>query len=55
MTEREQTEHFVTELDKLIDRFCHEYDLTYAAMVGCLCIKASQLSMDTKPEVEGDE
>lgn len=38
-----QVEHFADELDRLVDRFRSEYDLSYAAVVGTLHMKANLL------------
>ncbi len=40
MSESEQIKHFGDEIDKLVDRFRREYDITYAAVVGTLFMKA---------------
>lgn len=49
MSEQEQVFHFGDELDKLVDRFRSEYDLSYAAVVGTLMMKAHVL-MDEASE-----
>lgn len=43
MDANDQTFHFADELDKLVDRFREEYDLSYAAIVGSLHMKAHLL------------
>ncbi len=40
MSESDQTTHFADELDKLVERFRVEYDISYAAVVGTLYMKA---------------
>jgi hypothetical protein len=39
MSAEEQTNQFSDELDKLVDRFRSEYELTYAQVVGVLEMK----------------
>lgn len=39
MTEKEQIDHLADELDRLVERFRSEYDLSYAAVVGVLEMK----------------
>lgn len=39
MDAKEQTQQFSDELDKLVNRFRAEYDLTYAVAVGVLQMK----------------
>lgn len=46
MTQGQQIEAFAGELDKLVDRFCDEYDLPYAAVVGVLSFKTKLLMDD---------
>lgn len=43
MTDREQTERFAKELDWLVQKYRSEYDITYAAVVGVLHMKAHLL------------
>jgi hypothetical protein len=43
VSEKEQIDHFAQELDKLVERFRSEYDLTYASVIGALTIKSHQL------------
>lgn len=59
MTEGEQITHFANDLDKLVDRYRAEYDLTFASVVGVLqmkshlmCMEASGLEIEPK---EGDD
>lgn len=42
----EQIEAFAHELDKLVDRFCDEYDVPYASVVGVLHFKTKLLMDD---------
>lgn len=39
MSAKEQTDHFANELDKLVDRFRSEYEMSYAQVVGVLEMK----------------
>ena len=43
MSEEDQIDAFVTELDSLIDHFRAEFDLTYSTMIGILEIKKYEL------------
>lgn len=43
MSESEQVKHLGDELDRLVDRFRSEYDMTYASVVGVLHMKAHLL------------
>lgn len=43
MTEQEQIFHFGDELDRLVNRFRSEYEISYAAIVGVLFMKAHLL------------
>lgn len=43
MKRDEQVTHLANELDALIDRFRSEYDMSYAAVVGVLHMKAHLL------------
>lgn len=53
MTERDQIYQFGNELDKLIERTRKEYEITYAAVVGVLFMKAQMLAQE--PEDADDE
>lgn len=39
MTEKEQTDHFANEIDRLVDRYRSEYEMSYASVVGVLQMK----------------
>ena len=39
MTDSEQIDHLSDDLDALINRYCDEYDLTNAAIIGVLQLK----------------
>ncbi len=55
MTDKQQTDHFAHELDRLIDRFRMEYEISYAAVIGTLHIKATTLVIDAGDENEDGE
>ena len=58
MTEQQQIEAFADDLDRLVDRYCDEFDLSYAAAVGVLHFKAHLLmiSWDKSSDEEiGDQ
>lgn len=40
MTDKEQTDAFADDLDKLVERYRSEFQITYAQIVGVLQIKA---------------
>lgn len=52
MTETEQIDRFSDELDRLVERFVGEHDVSVAAVVGALFLKAHQLAA---AKDEGDE
>ncbi len=55
MTETEQIDRFSDELDALVARYSHEYDVSYAAVVGALTMKIHLLcaeSQDRQDEVQ---
>lgn len=54
MNEKEQTYAFGHELDKLVDRFRSEFELTYASIIGTLTMKANLLSNEAT-EDDADE
>lgn len=53
MTDKQQTDSFADELDKLVDRFRSEYDMSYAQVVGVLEMKKWLLCSEA--EERGDE
>jgi len=55
VTQSQQTEAFAHELDRLVDRFCDEYDLPYAAVVGVLHFKTHLLMRDWHESNSDDE
>lgn len=50
MCEQDQVKHFANELDKLVVRT--EYDLSYAAVVGALTMKAHLLMDEAQDQLE---
>jgi hypothetical protein len=54
MDHKEQTDAFAAELDALVDRFCKEFDLTYAIAVGVLHLKAHLLCADAAKAAESE-
>ncbi len=51
MSEKEQIQHFVEEITKVVTRFRAEYQLTYASVIGALQI----IIMDLYREARGDD
>lgn len=47
-----QTEMLSNELDALIERFRHEYDITYAEMAGVLQMKIFLLNREAEERYE---
>jgi hypothetical protein len=43
MTEEDQTNHFSNDVDKLVDRYRDQYEMSYAACVGVFTMKIHQL------------
>lgn len=52
MSEKDQIKLFADDLDKLVDKYRNEFDLTYAAVVGALFMKAQLLCSELE---RGDE
>jgi hypothetical protein len=52
MSEKEQIEHLADDLDKLIERYRLEYDISYASAVGVLQMKIHTLCDDAKEQNE---
>lgn len=48
----EQIRHFQNELDKLIHHYRHEYNITYASVIGVLFACAQLLVDETKKKVD---
>lgn len=52
MTEKDQIDALSDELDKLINRFCDEFDLARASAVGVLMFKAHTIMRDAEKQGE---
>ncbi len=50
MDANEQTRRFAEDLDKLVDRYSDEYDVTYAQVVGVLTMKAHSICHENDEE-----
>lgn len=46
MEEKEQTNAFADDLDRLVDRYRNEFDMTYASVVGALQMKIHLLCQE---------
>lgn len=53
MTDKEQTDAFANDLDKLVERYRQEFDMSYAQIVGTLYMKCHILCSEA--EERGDE
>ncbi len=53
MTDQEQQFHFADELDKLVDRFRQEYDVSYASIIGTLHMKAHLICAEAAERGDG--
>lgn len=55
MNDKEQTEAFANDLDKLVERYRQEFEMSYAATVGTLQMKIHLLcneAQDRKDELD---
>jgi len=48
VSEKEQIDQFANELDKLVDRFRKEYEITYASVIGALVMKTHLLCNESQ-------
>lgn len=55
MTDREQIEAFGRDLDALVERYRAEFELTYAAVIGLLYVKATQLTIEASSDDDDEE
>lgn len=55
MLEREQIGHLEKDIDSLISRYCQEYELTYASVIGVLQMKIIYLAMQAKESDDDSE
>ena len=46
MTDKEQTDAFADDLDKLVERYRNEYEISYAQVIGTLQMKSWLLSSE---------
>ncbi len=51
---RTGVEHFAIDLKRMMRHYIHEYEMTYAEMIGVLVMEAVTLAVDN-PEDEPDE
>lgn len=55
MTEREQTQAFMDDIQKVIDRYCDEYELANTSAIGALQMKIMDIYRSTrKAQERGD-
>lgn len=54
MTEGQQISAFADDVDRLVDRYRSEFDMTYAAVVGVLFMKAQLLCIEAGEDGEVD-
>ena len=47
MTDGDQTEAFDDAINRAIDRFTQEFDLTYASVIGVLVMKVVELTLQS--------
>lgn len=47
-----QIQAFAVDLDRLVDRYRDEFDITYAAVVGVLFMKANDLCRESEDTAE---
>lgn len=52
MSEKEQIDHFADDLDRLVDRYRKEYEMSYASVVGTLQMKINLLCAEAGREDE---
>jgi len=55
MAPYEKEEVFAEEIEKLINRFCQEYNMTYAQVIGVLHIQIALLTKEGFMEDEEEE
>lgn len=52
MTNSEQTDHLCKAIDKVIDHFSQEFEVTYATVIGVLQMKIMELHSEAKEDEE---
>lgn len=55
MTEKEQIQALADDLDRLIERYCNEFELTTASAVGVLMFKVHLLMVEAQRNPDGGE
>jgi hypothetical protein len=48
MNDREQLQHFADELDKLVDRYREEYEISFGAIIDALQMKSYLLCQEAQ-------
>lgn len=54
MDDKEQVTAFAGDVDRLVDRYRSEFDMTYAAVVGVLFMKAQLLCFEASDRADED-
>ena len=55
MTDGDQTEAFDDAINRAIDRFTQEFDLTYASVIGVLVMKVVELTLQSGIHENNDQ
>lgn len=56
MTEREQQQAFKNDLQALVNRYAHEFEMSYESMIGCFEVeKATLLNELINPELYDED
>ena len=55
MDEKRQIKAFAEDIERLVDRYRNEFDLSYASVVGTLHMQASTLCLESQEEAASDE
>lgn len=55
MTDGDQTEAFDDAINRAIDRFTQEFDLTYASVIGVLVMKVVELTLQSGIHEHNDQ
>lgn len=48
MSDKEQLQHFADDLDKLVDRYRDEYEISFGAIIGALQLKSYLLCQEAQ-------
>jgi len=54
MTQPDQAQHFANDLEALITRYRHEYELTYSTLIGVLHLQTFMLCREAEKRAEKD-